>query len=36
MAIYLFKWHLTGKVDTEKNHTSYPEEEDIPACFKET
>ena len=35
VAVDLLEWHLTRQVDTEENHTSNPEEQDIPACLEE-
>ena len=35
VAVDLLEWHLTREVDTEENHTSNPEEQDIPACLEE-
>lgn len=30
----LFKWHLSCKFDTEENHSSDPEGDNIPACLE--
>jgi len=35
MAVNLLEGHLARQVNTKENHAGDPEEEDVPACFKD-
>ena len=35
MTVDLLEWHLTSELDTEKDHSSDPEKDDVPSSLED-